>query len=98
MVKFQSLTIYESRTALYVVAVSPLTYLNIVVEIARPLQIKDDEKVSLKVVTEQFNGSQLAESMSPHKATSIHSNVSCLFGFVRLSASFYLIIASKSVK
>lgn len=94
--KFQNLTIYESRSVLFVVTSNSHDGLHDVLEIGRPLILKEDEKISISLLKEKVNDADLSTFMSSRKATLIFKNVSCLFGFVKLSVSYYLIAVTKS--
>lgn len=96
--KFQSLTIYESRSVLYIVTSNSGDDLHDIVEIGRPFHLRDDDKISIQVLKERVSDTDLSVFMSSRKATSIFKNVACLFGFVRLSVSYYLVAVTKSLK
>lgn len=90
---FQNLSLYESRDYLVFSGFQPLSIRFFILEITRTsYDISTDPKITLK----SFSNIDFEHYIKKLNLTLIYDKISCIYGFIQLSISHYIIIVTKS--
>ncbi len=97
---YENIVIFESKENYFICGLDSFNKNYAILQVKRPKSIIDQDDVLELQVLENFENRDidLSKWMSTeYKASLIHDNVKALFGFVKLSESFYLIIVTDAI-